>query len=86
MGYKPDPDHQLDFEAHFFHPYGICVLDLHWGITQKKLKRGKDVSFAIDLESVWERAKNIPFAGRRVLLFSPEDSLMIRCQDAVKEY
>ncbi len=86
MGYRPDPEHQLDFEAHFFHPESLCVLDLHWGITYKNINRGKDASFAIDLEGVWERAKNISFAGRRVLHFSPEDLLMIRCQDAAKEY
>jgi hypothetical protein len=86
MGYRPDPEHQLDFEAHFFHPDDMCVLDLHWGITYKNINRGKDASFAIDLEGLWGRAENISFAGRRVLHFSPEDLLMIRCQDAVKEY
>ena len=86
IGYRPDPRHQLDFEAHFVHPEGVCVLDLHWGISYKNINRKKDASFAIDLQSVWERAKPISFAGRKLLHFSPEDLLIIRCQDAVKEY
>jgi len=86
MGYRPDPVHQLDFEAHFFHPEGICDLDLHWGISYKNIYREKDASFALDLQGVWERVKPISFAGRSVLHFSPEDLLIIRCQGAVKEY
>lgn len=86
MGYRPDSAHQLDFEAHFFHPEGICNLDLHWGISFKNNYRKKDASFALDLQGVWERAKPVSFAGRSVLHFSPEDLLIIRCQDAVKEY
>jgi hypothetical protein len=86
MGYRPDSAHQLDFEAHFFHPEGICNLDLHWDISYKNNYRKKDASFALDLQGVWERAKPVSFAGRSVLHFSPEDLLIIRCQDAVKEY
>jgi len=35
---------------------------------------------------LWERSEPLSFAGRTVVQFSPEDLLMIRCQDAVKEY
>jgi hypothetical protein len=84
--YRPDPSHQLDWEAHYVHEHGMFLVDLHWGISGKNIFKKKDARFAIDLEGLWERSKPVSFAGRTVIQFSPEDLLMIRCQDAVKEY
>jgi hypothetical protein len=30
LGYRPDPKHQLDFEAHFIHEETRSIIDLHW--------------------------------------------------------
>jgi hypothetical protein len=84
--YRPDPANQLDWEAHLVHENGMFLVDLHWGISSKSIFRKIDASFAIDLEGLWERIEPVSFAGRTLIQFSPEDLLMIRCQDAVKEY
>jgi hypothetical protein len=84
--YRPDPKLQLDWEAHFLHENGMFLVDLHWGISGKNILKKAGVSFAIDLEGLWERSEPVSFAGRTVYQFLPEDLLMIRCQDAVKEY
>lgn len=84
--YRPDPKHQLDWEAHYVHENGMFLVDLHWGISGKNIFKKRDAPFAIDLEGLWERSQPVSFSGRSVLQFSPGDLLMIRCQDAVKEY
>ncbi len=84
--YQPDPVHQLEWEAHFVHDNAMFLVDLHWGITGRNVSQKRDASFAIDIEGLWERLEPIYFAGATVAHFSPEDLLMIRCQDAVKEY
>ncbi|MCP4294302.1 MAG: lasso peptide biosynthesis B2 protein, partial [Proteobacteria bacterium] len=84
--YRPDPKHQLDWEAHYLHEHGMFLVDLHWGISGKNIFKKRDAKFAIDLEGLWERSKPVSFSGRTLIQFSPEDLLMIRCQDAVKEY
>jgi hypothetical protein len=84
--YRPDQEHQTDWEAHLYHENGLFLVDLHWGISGKDVSRGRDACFATDLRGVWERSKPVSFAGRTVIHFSLEDMLMIRCQDAVKEY
>lgn len=68
------------------HEHGMFLVDLHWGISGKNIFKKRDASFAIDLEGLWERSQPVSFSGRTVIQFSPEDLLMIRCQDAVKEY
>jgi hypothetical protein len=45
-----------------------------------------DAYFSIDLKGLWDRSEPLSFAGKTVIHFSAEDLLMIRCQDAVKEY
>jgi hypothetical protein len=86
QGYRPDPVHQLDWEAHFVHENAMFLVDLHWGISAADIYRKRDASFAIDTQGLWERLVRVPFFETEVAHFSPEDLLMIRCQDAVKEY
>ena len=78
--------HQLDWEAHFVHSDGSCVVDLHWGVSTFNIERCKDASFKIDLDHLWKESVPTRFLGTLVTQFSPEDLLMIRCQDAVKEF
>lgn len=85
QGYRPDPKLQLSWEAHFVHDDGRITVDLHWGITPKDT-REVCASFPFDLEGLWERLEPVSLAGTTVRHFSPEDLLLIRCQDAVKEY
>jgi putative nucleotidyltransferase-like protein len=84
--YRPDPKHQLDWEAHFVHEGGLFIVDLHWGFSSKDISRKRDASFAIDIEGIWRRIETVSFSGVTINHFSPEDLLMIRCQDSVKEY
>lgn len=86
QGYRPDPVHQLDFEAHYISENNRFIIDLHWAISFKDIRKKNDVSFAIDLEGVWERMGQIAFLTSTIPQFSREDMFIIRCQDAVKEY
>ena len=86
LGYRPDPDHQLDFEAHYISENNRFIIDLHWAFSFKDIRRKRDVSFEFDLEGIWERMGQIAFLESMIAQFSKEDMFIIRCQDAVKEY
>jgi putative nucleotidyltransferase-like protein len=86
QGYRPDPVHQLDFEAHYISENNRFNIDLHWAFSFKDKRRKRDVSFAFDLEGIWERMGQIAFLESMIPQFSKEDMFIIRCQDAVKEY
>jgi len=85
-GYQPDKQYQLNWEAHFINPESRFVVDLHWGVTTFNLEKTDDISFELDLKAVWKRVEPADFLGLPVHTFAQEDLLMIRCQDAVKEF
>jgi putative nucleotidyltransferase-like protein len=84
--YRPDPKYQLNWEAHFIKSEGRFVVDLHWGVTTTNIYKTKDLSFKLDLRGIRNRVTPAEFLGMAIHTFSPEDLLMIRCQDAVKEF
>lgn len=82
-GYHPVPDQAYSWEAAFVRD-GTLV-DLHWGITPNDT-RGWGASFAFDLEAVWERLGTVSLAGKSLPYLAPEDALLVRCQNSVKDY
>jgi hypothetical protein len=86
-GYQPDHRLQLSWEAHFTRAVDKITVDLHWGITPELSdKKAYDPSFPLDLKRVWKRLRPIVIAEMSTQSFAPEDFLLIRCQDATKEY
>lgn len=57
---------------------GGVMVELHWNIVEKRF------SLPLDTERLWDRARPVPFLGRTVLGFSPEDLLLILCVHGAK--
>ncbi len=85
-GYRLDKKHQFNWEAHFIRSDRSCVVDLHWGVSPLYIHKDRDMSFKIDLEQLWNRSETVRFMGMPIHQFSPEDLLMVRCQNSVKEF
>lgn len=89
QGFAPTKGGQLSWEAHFVRTRsGIVVnIDLHWRFTRRVMdQHASDPSFGFDLDDLWTRLGSAILLGRTVRQFSAEDFLLIRCQDAGKEY
>jgi hypothetical protein len=82
LGYLPDVELTAARERAFLKHYydlgfwhqdkGIYV-ELHWKLTRWHF------SALADSLGLWDRLEHLPLAGRPVLIFSPEDSLIILC-------
>ena len=84
-GYQPIPTQQLTWEAHFLREDCLVQLDLHWQITPQTT-RGSSIAFSLPLADVWARVEPVALADTTVAHFAVADALLIRCQDAVKEF
>jgi hypothetical protein len=68
-----------------FHEYtfdrndGRSTVDLHWRFLPSCF------SFPLDLDHIWERLEQVPFAGTTVLSLPPEDLLLILCVHGTKD-
>ena len=79
IGYQPQPTLQLSWEAHFARADGQVGVDLHWDITPWHF------TFPIDFTHLWDRRQTVSLAGKKVQTLAPEDTLIIRCQDAARD-
>jgi hypothetical protein len=68
-----------------FHGYtfdrndGRVTIDLHWRFVPNPF------FFPLDLELLWERMEQVPFAGTTILSLPPEDLLLILCVHGAKD-
>src|SRR5215207_3982314 len=64
---------QRSHEYTFVHDDDKVKVEVHWRITSKYF------SFPLDSERLWERLRPSSLAGEEVMVFSPEDLLLILC-------
>lgn len=64
---------QASHEYSFVHDDNRVKVELHWKITSEYF------SFSLDPERLWKRLKPSSLAGKEVLVFYPEDLLLILC-------
>jgi len=67
-----------NYHCQFLHNDLGTQVELHWGLAPAS------IPFAIGLNSVWDRLEFQQFYGRDVLIFSPEDLLIILCVHGTK--
>lgn len=81
LGYQPryrlTPAQEAAFlrsqrEHPFTHEDGKCIVELHWGITERYF-------FPLDTDRFWERLGRFSFGGDTILNLSPEDMLLVLC-------
>lgn len=56
------------------------MVELHWEIATRNF------SFPFNDDSLWKRLHNVPFGGRAVPSFSPENSLMVVCTHGCADF
>lgn len=75
LGYAPtggDPNGH--FHQSFVHTETRVMLELHRGVLRRSV-----FWTPLTVEKLWPRLSEIPFLGRSVLSFSPEDTLLLLC-------
>jgi len=84
-GYEPSvmvigANHDFQVESRYSERFDRpeSVVELHWAFTNK------DVAFPFNLEDLIPRLVEHSVVGRRALVFSPEDSLLILCVHGAK--
>ena len=71
---------KVECEQMFFREQGRIYLDLHWEFVPKYFP------LKLDAESIWKRLAVTSLGERQALAFSAEDSLLILCVNAGKEF
>jgi hypothetical protein len=71
---------EVDYHYELKHPKSKVRVELHFGIMPS------DLPFDVDVNSLWERAGTVPFAGRTVRCFSPEHQVLYFCVHATKHH
>ena len=67
------------FQTSFQHLNGMSNIDLHWGIAPRKPRLHSR------FDCLWSNLESVSIAGKSVLSFSPESTLVIQCINATKE-
>jgi putative nucleotidyltransferase-like protein len=71
---------KIECEQMFFREQGHIYVDLHWEFTPKYFP------LKLDTESIWQRLATTSLGKTQALTFSTEDSLLILCVNAGKEF
>jgi hypothetical protein len=71
---------KIECEQMFFREQGHIYLDLHWEFTPRYFP------LKLDAKSIWQRLATTSLGKTQALTFSTEDSLLILCVNAGKEF
>lgn len=68
------------WEMHLDRQDGLVGVDVHWAFTRQRF------IFPLDLDQAWERHSAIAINGTTMATLSTADHLLVRCQDAAKDF